>query len=206
MKPIAAAQATVAVATALLTIYRCLEQGKYSSRDVFEPSILDRSETLQQFDILCAIVCLFMPAAVAMQEALKAKFNMLRTLLASILVLPSAIVLTLLLAIAVGAPMSDLSLTGTCHVAALFGATCLYPWMLTAGFNGHLWHQLVHSNLKAKGHSELAYPLYCATAGTLLGALPLPLDWRQPWQTYPAPVHLGFAISLLIGVLLKARA
>eukprot|EP00730_Choanoeca_flexa_P015330 TRINITY_DN7018_c0_g1_i2.p1 TRINITY_DN7018_c0_g1~~TRINITY_DN7018_c0_g1_i2.p1 ORF type:complete len:143 (+),score=12.58 TRINITY_DN7018_c0_g1_i2:67-495(+) len=107
MKPIAAAQATVAVATALLTIYRCLEQGKYSSRDVFEPSILDRSETLQQFDILCAIVCLFMPAAVAMQEALKAKFNMLRTLLASILVLPSAIVLTLLLAIAVGAPMSE---------------------------------------------------------------------------------------------------
>jgi hypothetical protein len=36
-------------------------------------------------------------------------------------------------------------LSGTCHLAVVFGTAAVYPWLMVAGFNGSLWQQLVHA-------------------------------------------------------------
>jgi hypothetical protein len=73
MKLVAAAQSVVAVAVLGLTGYRCFEQSALNYGDVFQPSILHRSETLQQYDALCGIACLIMVLAVLVEEATKTK-------------------------------------------------------------------------------------------------------------------------------------
>eukprot|EP00045_Choanoeca_perplexa_P017767 m.266103 g.266103 ORF g.266103 m.266103 type:complete len:243 (-) comp17626_c0_seq7:1053-1781(-) len=233
MKVVSLTQCAVGVAVLGLTGYRCFEQAALNYGNVFEPSILNSSETLLQFDSLCGIVCLAMLVAFLIDEAMKAKsFSIVRPAVISLFAIPFACILSLLLCIALGAPIQGydssrqtimcsmscpplpfstvtvslallqvfkrclrVELTGTCHLAVIFGSAAFYPWLMAAGFNSLQWQQLTQAKVK----TAVAYPVYFAAAGGLIGATPLPLDWAQPWQTYPAPIQIGMALGLLVG-------
>jgi len=57
--------------------------------------------------------------------------------------------------------------------------------------------------LERKFKTEVDRVLHCQAVGALLGAwlgaLPIPLDWDRPWQTWPVTLVYGSTIMYVLG-------
>ncbi|EEH07493.1 phosphoethanolamine transferase PIGF [Histoplasma capsulatum G186AR] len=98
-----------------------------------------------------------------------------------------------------GAPFTtDLPATTLCaaHMSILAGTSLIY----VHGTDGAVWREIW-------GISRAIDAVWGATVGVGLGAwfgaVPIPLDWDRPWQTYPITIvtgaYIGYALGYMAG-------
>lgn len=91
----------------------------------------------------------------------------------------------------------------TFHLAALAASLGLWPCVFVFGLQWEAWVTSIFVfdntsftgiegcvNLGAKG----------ALVGLYLGAIPIPLDWDRPWQTWPTTCVVGTLVGHVIGL------
>ncbi|KAK9365546.1 GPI biosynthesis protein family Pig-F-domain-containing protein [Lipomyces kononenkoae] len=104
-----------------------------------------------------------------------------------------------------GAPVT-VSIPATFLLSAHTALIALFPLLCTVPLDGVTWMNM--AALKAP-----ITPAYAAALGTIagawLGAVPIPLDWDRPWQTWPVTIvfgaYVGNAVGRLIGVVMSGK-
>ncbi|KAE9360161.1 hypothetical protein PR003_g373 [Phytophthora rubi] len=103
-----------------------------------------------------------------------------------------------------GAPVVDLWMQ-TFLLAVLLSSCVTMPLALHLGGAPRKWLDLL-LELRVSNTQELY--LVCSSIGAMLGAyvgaLPIPLDWDQPWQQWPLTCVYGTLIGHATGILISA--
>ena len=81
--------------------------------------------------------------------------------------------------------------------AVVQSAFCAVP--LSFHFYDPPRHDKSRSTLLGKQYEALLVPAVSSVLGSYFGCCVIPLDWNEPWQTWPIPGIAGCVIGALLG-------
>ncbi|EIW70207.1 hypothetical protein TREMEDRAFT_30320 [Tremella mesenterica DSM 1558] len=121
-------------------------------------------------------------------------------------VVGSAVIMILLLIL--GSPM-DSHLIETYLLSLHLSCLLVWPIVHSMGipsmYDPGILHRYQYTKLFSYLDPEtpvdraLLYPALGTMVGAWIGALPLPLDWDRPWQSYPLTLAFGSVLGFIIG-------
>lgn len=118
-----------------------------------------------------------------------------------ILALPIGTAVTAVTAVLFGAPTRYQSWSGTLQWAFLFSALTVAPSFWVLGTNKENWRRLFFFGKPIKNSEILVYfSVHGGVVGAWVGAMPMPLDWNQPWQEWPICCTIGTLLGYFCGV------